>query len=427
MEYVDGLPIDRYCDLHHLDVPARICLFKEVCGAVAFAHRQGIVHRDLKPANIFVTSEGQVKLLDFGIATIVRGSRAEPLLTGGDWRVFTPQYASPEQLSGFSLSAATDIYSLGVILYELLTGHRPYRLQGRLLHELLRAICEEDPTRPSVVVGDSAEIATAVPAPRGVTPESISWLRSSTTQELARRLRGDLDNILLKALSKSPHSRYSSAEQLADDLNRHLSGLPILARERTPLYGITRFIRRNKATVGVVVIVLCLFVTRSIRLEQSGMLFVVALVSVLGLGYLALRADTGDQQAARTLAVDSPRLIGLALIALLLNRLFPVSVMEAAVVAVYLFGLLLLCFVIPQCLAPKFWSGQLLLDLSRPAPKFSRLLRPFLIVGAFGQIAGLSIALFTTKPQLSAFPIAKHAVAAGWFYSPFGSCPSAIV
>ena len=154
MDYVAGQPIDRYCDEGRLPVGDRLKLFSTVCAAVEYAHQHGVVHRDLKPSNILVNQEGVVKLLDFGIAKLLHTETdgATTLLTGDGLRIMTPEYASPEQVKGENVGVATDLYSLGVILYELLTGHRPYRIRTRLIHEVMRVICEEEPTRPSAVV-----------------------------------------------------------------------------------------------------------------------------------------------------------------------------------------------------------------------------------------------------------------------------------
>src|SRR5207244_2394196 len=150
MEYVDGKPIDEYCDLHHLDVRGRLDIFQQVCAAVDAAHDRGIVHRDIKPTNILVTAGGFVKLLDFGIAKQLRPGEGGTTiwLTRAGFRLMTPEYASPEQIQEAEVTPATDVYSLGVVLYEVLTGHRPYRLKSRVFHEALRMVCEADPALP---------------------------------------------------------------------------------------------------------------------------------------------------------------------------------------------------------------------------------------------------------------------------------------
>ena len=218
MEHVEGVPIDAYCEARQLSVDQRLALFRTVCSAVTDAHRKLVVHRDLKPGNILVTSEGTPKLLDFGIAKLLTPQPgSEHTVTGT--RLMTPEYASPEQWRGGPVTAASDIYSLGVILYRLLTGRGPYRVGSDLPHELGRAICEEDPEPPS---------AAAVPQTR-------------------RWLAGDLDAIVLKALRKEPERRYGSAEQLSEDIRRHLEGLPVTARKDGLAYRAGRLVRRNRA------------------------------------------------------------------------------------------------------------------------------------------------------------------------------------
>ncbi|MBS0196024.1 MAG: tetratricopeptide repeat protein [Planctomycetes bacterium] len=222
MEFVDGVPIDAACDERRLGIPERLRLFCEVCRAVHFAHQNLVVHRDLKPGNILVTTGGTVKLLDFGIAKVLDpsgGSTGE--MTRAQDRRMTPQYASPEQVMGGLVTTSSDVYALGVILYELLSHKRPYELGTLDRAGVERVVCREEASPPSVA-------ARATPA-------------------LARRLRGDLDNIVLKAMSKDPARRYSSAEQLADDLDRHLAGLPVSARAPTFTYHATKFVRRHAA------------------------------------------------------------------------------------------------------------------------------------------------------------------------------------
>jgi serine/threonine-protein kinase len=209
MEHVDGKPIDEYCDEQKLSVRARLALFRAACAAVEYAHSRYVIHRDLKPQNILVTESGVVKLLDFGIAKLLDSEEDGPtqLLTRTGFHVMTPEYASPEQMQGKTTTKATDVYALGTILYELLTGERPYHMRGRVLHELMRAVCEEKPVRPSE-------------ATKG---REVARSRASTPDKLKRLLSGNLDDIVLKALNKDPADRYASPKALCDDLGSAIS------------------------------------------------------------------------------------------------------------------------------------------------------------------------------------------------------------
>jgi serine/threonine-protein kinase len=230
MEWVDGLPIDERCKRDEASVDLRLRRFVEVCRAVEHAHRKLVVHRDLKPSNILIDASGQVKLLDFGIAKLL--DPAAPIAaapaTRTTVRVMTPEYASPEQVRGQPASTSGDVYQLGLVLYELLTGHRAQSLRDASLTEIERVVCEQMPPRPSTAVG----------RPQG----------------LRHRLRGDLDNIVLKALRKEPEARYTTVGALIDDLERHLSGHPVAARRPTLGYRAGRFVRRHKVAVAAAIL-----------------------------------------------------------------------------------------------------------------------------------------------------------------------------
>ncbi len=262
MEYVEGLPIDEYCTVKKLDLNQRLDLFRQVCSTVNFAHRNLIVHRDLKPSNILVNDEGIPKLLDFGISKIL-SAEFEQINSATVTRLgaMTPQYASPEQMQNKSVTTATDIYSLGVILYELLSGHRPFESKEADIKEIYRAVLETEPTPPSVVViqnsgfriQDSESETVLIPnrtnrQTRQTNPESRTLNPKS--------LSGDLDNIVLKALRKEPERRYSSAENFAEDLHRHQRGLPVTARPNTFSYRAEKFFRRNQFSVIAGILVL---------------------------------------------------------------------------------------------------------------------------------------------------------------------------
>jgi non-specific serine/threonine protein kinase/serine/threonine-protein kinase len=240
MELVEGEPIDAYCDRRRLGVVERLRLFLPVAAAVHHAHRSLVVHRDLKPANVLVGADGAPKLLDFGIARPVEPGEVGATLTQA--RALTPSYASPEQLRGGPIGTATDVYSLGVMLYELLTGRRPHRGgEGSASAEVVAASARREPEPPSAAVDRAGADAVAIAAARGTTPRA-----------LRARLRGDLDTILLTALRDDPARRHGSAEAFADDVRRHLEGLPVRARPPTARYRAGKFVRRNAALVGAV-------------------------------------------------------------------------------------------------------------------------------------------------------------------------------
>ena len=242
MEFVDGEPITAYAARHSLDVNGRLDLFRSVCAAVHFAHQRLVVHRDLKPSNIFVNQQGEVKLLDFGIAKLLAAPAASETPDAATTLLaMTPAYASPEQIRNEPITTASDVYALGVVLYELLTGQSPYKAKKTQPLDLAKEICETDPERPSTVVGRADDDAS--------TPHT-SGIVAPDLKRLQRGLRGDLDNIVMMALRKDPARRYASAEQLSEDIRRYQQDQPVIARADTFTYRASKFVSRNRWAIG---------------------------------------------------------------------------------------------------------------------------------------------------------------------------------
>ena len=260
MEYVNGVRVDDYCRINKLGTEQRLQLFCTICAAIEYAHKNLVIHRDIKPANILVTPEGIPKLLDFGIAKLLDPESGDLAQTMTAERMMTPEYASPEQMRGDPVTTATDVYALGVLLYELLAGRRPLQLATTSPMEMARIICEQDPEPPSIVSAANAELA----AP-----------------DAARKLSGDLDNIVLMAMRKEPSRRYFSVEALAGDVKAYLTGYPVHARTDTWKYRSGKFVRRHKAAVTAAVVVFLALIGFSI-----------------GMGLLAKRA-TRERLAAQ--------------------------------------------------------------------------------------------------------------------------------
>ncbi len=256
MEYVEGLSLVEYCVSRDLDTAGRLRLFQSVCAAVQYAHQNLVVHRDIKPGNILVTAAGEVKLLDFGIAKLLQAPASTVEVGGAATptrvRALTPEYASPEQIRGDPVGTTSDIYSLGVLLYELLTGKRPYEVRSTDVSEMERAICEEDPAAPGAVLAE---------------------------------LKGDLENIILTAMRKEPARRYPSAGQLSEDIERHLSGYPVLARRDTWQYRAHKFVSRNRYVVAA-----------------SAAVAIILVAAVIQVAYMRFRAEAEAERARREAA-----------------------------------------------------------------------------------------------------------------------------
>ncbi len=258
MEYIEGQPLIEYCDTHKLSTAERLRLFREICAAVQHAHQNLIVHRDLKPNNILITAGGTPKLLDFGIAKFLNPTLALQTLapTATLMRLMTRDYASPEQVRGLPVTTASDVYSLGVLLYKLLTGHHPYHFKTPQPQEVERVICESVPEKPSAIVTRTATIETATGETLNITPDIVSRTREGQPDKLRHALTGDLDNIILMAMRKEPQRRYTSVAEFSEDLRRHLEGLPVKAAKDTFRYRAAKFIKRHR--VGVVAAALVL-------------------------------------------------------------------------------------------------------------------------------------------------------------------------
>lgn len=293
MEYVHGEPVDRYSDRAQLDLKKRLELFLDICAAVQYAHQNLIVHRDLKPANILVTADGGPKLLDFGIAKLLdvgNDAAAMLALTRMNDRLLTPEYASPEQILGRAVTTASDVYALGVVLYESLTGLRPYVVPGSASQlELERSICVTDPLRPSSAVRRAAESG---PTEGQSSIQALATVRGLTPEKLQRRLQGDLDAIVMRALRKEPQHRYGSVEQLTADIHRFLVREPVQARQGNWLYYSQRFARRHAFGVSV---------------AAGFMLFVMAFAVVMSVQreHIAAERDRATQESERAEKVSN--------------------------------------------------------------------------------------------------------------------------
>ncbi len=259
MEYIEGDPITRFCDNHQFDTNERLEIFQKVCEAVKYAHQNLVVHLDLKPSNILVTADGTPKLLDFGVAKLLTSEDYESTTTAMQGRMFTPEYASPEQINGLTITTATDVYSLGVILYELLSGVRPFKSDKRSYQEVANLVLTQEPIRPSSIVNSLWSLENNTYENKGQrTKDEGNFTKIRNPQSAIRNLKGDLDNIILKSLRKEPERRYQTVQELSEDIRRYLIGLPVSATADSTYYRLSKFIRRNKIGTAIASVILFL-------------------------------------------------------------------------------------------------------------------------------------------------------------------------
>lgn len=309
MEYVEGEAIDAYCDRNELDITARLRLFLPVCAAVQHAHQNLVIHRDLKPNNILVKRDGTVKLLDFGIAKLLNPNSAQPLeRTATGLRMMTPEFASPEQVRGDAVTTATDVYQLGVVLFNLLTGRHPYVFDDRAAVLQAMITREADKASQAAIRSDG-------------TTESVAKLRNANPKKLQSTLEGDLDCILQRALDRNPSNRYASVAQFAEDIRRYLAGMPVIARKQHTPYVIAKFFQRNKTAAAFVAFLLivpmfliALAINQAQRAQRDGEQAVRAVQRQLAGTYQTLadtqaRVNTPDLPAALRSQQEALRLL----------------------------------------------------------------------------------------------------------------------
>lgn len=386
MDYVDGKPIDIYCDEHQLGVDARLKLFGDICSAVKHAHAHGVIHRDLKPSNILVTASGQVKLLDFGISKMLEpldGSTA--LLTRSDLRLMTAEYASPEQVRGEPVTPLTDIYTLGVILYELLTGRRPYRLDSRIFHEIARVICEDSPTRPSTAV-------TEKPESKDATAEQLSWTRGGSPADLRRKLSGNLDGIVLKSLQKDPPARYRSMDDLMADVRRHLNGEPVEAARGVSWLWVRQEIERYSVLLAGLAI-LALAIARGLIVIPQRWYSGLAGFAVGGaIAFAVMSREMGTAMLLRQFKQNLRPMLWMGLAVEVLYIGLPKAWVLFALMTATSLILLVLALRWPS---REKLMGPLLLSLKRPQAAGSTIL--FIVVMSAGSSIGLRTAIQTHR------------------------------
>ena len=269
MEYIEGEPITKFCDSRDLSIEERLELFRKVCSAISYAHQNLVVHRDIKPSNILITKDGTPKLLDFGIAKLLHPdwSLDTNEATATMFRLMTPEYASPEQIRGLPITTTSDVYSLGVVLYELLSGERPYKIESRLPQEIANVILTEEPIKPSLIsnfkfqIPNSKSKSETNPNDEQTTTDDLQINNPKSQIPNPKFLKGDLDNIILKALRKEPERRYQSVQEFSEDIRRHLIGLPVTATADTTFYRVGKFIKRHRGGVFAASLIFLILLT----------------------------------------------------------------------------------------------------------------------------------------------------------------------
>jgi predicted Ser/Thr protein kinase len=373
MEYVEGRSISDYADDRRLPIRERIELFRQVCEAVEYAHQRRIVHRDLKPGNVLVTSEGQVKLLDFGIARLLQQETGTRVLTHTDLWLMTPEYASPEQVRGEPVDRTSDVYSLGVILFELLTGHRPYHMRSRIFHEVIRVVCEEPPTRPSLVIAQPVDKTDADGRPSIQPPETAGRLRHSSLEEMKRELSGDIDNIVLKALEKDASRRYQTPHEFSEDLERHLAGASVSAKGASMWYLGAKFARRYRWWVAGVLAIAVLIATGAVKIDPLAYTLVIVPWTLLA-GYHRARNEFGKRRAERWVFWTFVLMTGTTALMLALFKVVPNSRNVLGIIngGNVLAAVGLLAFLI-RWLLRQSWAGPVFVKVNRPMLRINKI------------------------------------------------------
>jgi serine/threonine protein kinase len=366
MEYVNGKPIDLWCDERKLNITDRIRLFRSVCDAVHYALEHRVIHRDLKPGNILVTDDGTVKLLDFGIAKLVHvdPDQRTAVATRTGMRLMTPEYASPEQIRAEEITPLTDLYSLGVILYELVTGRRPYRLKSRVFHEIVRVVCDVPPTRPSSVVTEIEERPGDEGKTITIAPGLLSQTREGTPSDLKRRLSGDLDGILLKALEKDPHSRYRSVDQFRMDLDRHLNNEPVLAAASSRFADLARIASRYRVSIVLILASFLAVLTGAITVDYRGVALIVGAAALLGIWHIVTDKALGARISEWMHHRDFMLSIFLGIVVLLLVEAWHSGqISRMLLLAVSTLGFLSVCTLLFAWFVRTRWAGSLVASI----------------------------------------------------------------